>query len=91
VSPPPNWPASGRARLMHRFTLRRDRGRASGPRAWEPCGLIGHPVPLDNISDAASPGDPVAAPPPSRALTGTGHVPEPARFESAGTRAPMSF
>ena len=42
---------------MHRFDLRRDRVRASGPRAWEPCGLIGHPFLLD-ISDAASPRGP---------------------------------
>jgi hypothetical protein len=32
-----------------------------------------------------------AAPLPSCGLTGTGSAPEPARFASAGTRAPMSF
>ena len=47
MSPPPNWPAAGRACTLHRFALRRDRVRAAGPRAWEPYGLIGHPFLLD--------------------------------------------
>ena len=62
------------------------------PKAASPFALIGHPFPLDQ-SRAANAGEPWAAPPPSRKLTGTGldHEARARRVESAGMREQMSF
>jgi len=93
MSLPPNWTPDGtEPDPMHHIPLRpRPRACISayhGPDVpcvdWTPCLL-------DSAWPAGRPRELWAAPLPSRALTGIGRTPEPARIESAGTRARMSF
>jgi len=93
MSLPSNWTRHG---------IEPDRDAASSPAASTACLHLGlerpgvrrvdwTPCPLDLLPGAMLARALWAAPPPSRALTGTGLRPEPARIESAGRRAPMSF
>jgi len=93
MSLPPNWTASGTEPAAN---------AASSLAAATAClhvglirpesdGLIGRRAFSNFLPGATVARGLWAAPLPSRALTGTGVAPEPARLESAGTRAPMSF